>query len=180
MAITKIQSESLNLADTYNFTGDVTGAGGVNTPAFQATLSANQTITQATNTIVAFNTEDFDTASAYDTSTYKFTPQTAGKYFFYASTNLVISSGKQFFINMFFKKNGARSNGSQVVTNSSASSFDNYTTVGSDIITLNGSSDYVQVEFYFYDYTSGGNYDLRGNNADGRRFTKFGGYKIIE
>jgi len=29
MAITKIQSESMNLADTYNFTGDVTGAGGI-------------------------------------------------------------------------------------------------------------------------------------------------------
>ena len=28
MAITKIQSESLNLADTYDFTGTVTGAGG--------------------------------------------------------------------------------------------------------------------------------------------------------
>ena len=36
MAITKIQSESLNLADTYDFTGTVTGAGGVNTPAFYA------------------------------------------------------------------------------------------------------------------------------------------------
>ena len=29
MAITKIQSESLNLADTYDFTGTVTGAGGI-------------------------------------------------------------------------------------------------------------------------------------------------------
>jgi len=29
MAITKIQSESLNLADTYAFTGTVTGAGGI-------------------------------------------------------------------------------------------------------------------------------------------------------
>jgi len=29
MAITKIQSESLNLSDTYDFTGTVTGAGGI-------------------------------------------------------------------------------------------------------------------------------------------------------
>ena len=36
MAITKIQSESLNLADTYDFTGTVTGAGESNTPAFSA------------------------------------------------------------------------------------------------------------------------------------------------
>jgi hypothetical protein len=28
MAITKIQSESLNLADDYTFTGTITGAGG--------------------------------------------------------------------------------------------------------------------------------------------------------
>ena len=42
MAITKIQSESMNLADTYAFTGTVTGAGGVNTPYFEAYLAANQ------------------------------------------------------------------------------------------------------------------------------------------
>jgi hypothetical protein len=33
MAITKIQSESLNLSDNYDFTGTVTGAGEINTPA---------------------------------------------------------------------------------------------------------------------------------------------------
>ena len=36
MAITKIQSESMNLADTYAFTGTVTGAGESNTPSFKA------------------------------------------------------------------------------------------------------------------------------------------------
>ena len=44
MAITKIQSESLNLADTYAFTGTVTGAGESNKPYFLATLSGDQTI----------------------------------------------------------------------------------------------------------------------------------------
>ena len=34
MAITKIQSESLNLADTYAFTGTVTGAGFTNDHLF--------------------------------------------------------------------------------------------------------------------------------------------------
>ena len=42
MAITKIQSESLNLADTYDFTGTVTGAGGVNKPSFEAYRNSNQ------------------------------------------------------------------------------------------------------------------------------------------
>ena len=35
MAITKIQSESLNLADTYAFTGTVTGAGFTNDEFFE-------------------------------------------------------------------------------------------------------------------------------------------------
>ena len=55
MAITKIQSESLNLADTYAFTGTVTGAGGANTPAFQAYKSANQAISGSTWTKIQFN-----------------------------------------------------------------------------------------------------------------------------
>ena len=40
MALSKIQAESMNLADTYTFTGSVSGAGGVNTPAFKAQLSS--------------------------------------------------------------------------------------------------------------------------------------------
>ena len=42
MAITKIQSESLNLADTYAFTGTVTGAGESNAPSFYGELSKNK------------------------------------------------------------------------------------------------------------------------------------------
>ena len=52
-----------------------------NGPAFQAYMSANQVISNDTDTVLQFNTEEYDTAGAYDTSTYKFTPQTAGKYF---------------------------------------------------------------------------------------------------
>ena len=39
MAIDKIQSESINLADNFAFTGTVTGAGVSNTPCFQASLT---------------------------------------------------------------------------------------------------------------------------------------------
>ncbi len=86
MAITKIQSESLNLADTYAFTGTVTGAGGVNTPAFEAVLTASTTINHDTNTKVNLNTEIFDTDNMYDNSSnYRFTPTIAGKYYIYVS-----------------------------------------------------------------------------------------------
>lgn len=65
--------------------GTATGFGGDNTPAFQAYLSANQALADNTYTAVAANTEDFDTDSAYDTSTYTFTVPSGegGKYFLY-------------------------------------------------------------------------------------------------
>ena len=85
MAIDKIQSESINLADNFAFTGTVTGAGGVNTPAFQGYYSSSyQTVSDNTDTKLTIDTEEFDTDSAIDTSTYRFTVPSgkAGKYFF--------------------------------------------------------------------------------------------------
>ena len=49
MAIDKIQSESINLADNFAFTGTVSGAGGVMTPAFHAYLSADQNVNHKPN-----------------------------------------------------------------------------------------------------------------------------------
>ena len=64
----KIQSESMNLADTYNFTGDVTGAGGTNTPHFEAYRSGSQAISNGVWTTILFNAEARDASSLYDTS----------------------------------------------------------------------------------------------------------------
>jgi len=64
-------------------------AGGDNTPAFQARNTTNQTsLTSNTAYKVAYNTEDFDTDSAYDHSTnYRFTVPAGegGKYYLHAS-----------------------------------------------------------------------------------------------
>ena len=90
MAITKIQSESMNLADTYTFTGTVTGAGESNAPSFAAYVGSNQTISDRTTTKVSFTGEHFDTASAYDNSSnYRFTVPSGegGKYMFAAGFN---------------------------------------------------------------------------------------------
>ena len=84
MALSKIQSESINLADNFAFTGTVTGAGESNIPYFHAALENDQTVSDNTMTKVQCNLEAFDSANAYDNSTnYRFTPQTAGKYFVY-------------------------------------------------------------------------------------------------
>jgi hypothetical protein len=63
-------------------TNFVSGIGGVNTPLVQANLSSgDQSISSATYTKVAFNTETIDTGSIYNNSTYTATIATAGKYF---------------------------------------------------------------------------------------------------
>jgi len=96
MAITKIQSESLNLADTYDFTGTVTGAGESNTPLVSVKMSGGQTTTDATHTLVAFNSVDIDTDSAFDNTAtnYKFTVP-AGKAGTYMITYMATSFNEQ-------------------------------------------------------------------------------------
>jgi hypothetical protein len=64
MAIDKIQSESINLADTFAFTGTVTGAGGI-TQADQWRTNADQSISADTDTTVTGNWERNDTNSTY-------------------------------------------------------------------------------------------------------------------
>ena len=73
MAITKIQSESLNLADTYDFTGTVTGAGENNTPSFLAYQGGGQGLSNDTFTKVQA-TKVFESSSGiYNDTNYRFT-----------------------------------------------------------------------------------------------------------
>jgi len=59
--------------------------GGENTPAFAAKISGgDHSISSATNTVVRFGSEDFDTDGAYNISNYRFVvpSEKAGKYYF--------------------------------------------------------------------------------------------------
>ena len=57
-----------------------------NTPAFHCTMSGSQTIANATTTTLQYDTEVYDTDSAFNTSNYTFTAPSAGKYFFKIAT----------------------------------------------------------------------------------------------
>jgi len=143
MAIDKIQSESINLADTFAFTGTVTGAGESNVPYFHAYQSGSaQTIGDAW-TKVQINDEVVDSANAYDNSTnYRFTPQTAGKYYVYGQVTSSTST------DMDRCMSGIYLNGSRV---SQTNSFngDSSSAHTATIVSLNGSSDYVELYGYF-------------------------------
>ena len=154
-----------------------TGVGGVNTPAFFATLSADQSLSDTSATKVQVNNEIYDTAGAYDNSSnYRFTPQTAGKYFVYGG--IMINGDQDNDIEVaefYFNKN------STVV---SQATFDSSTNYLREVpltlqfsVDMNGSSDYL--EMYVYgDFQSGGG-TIKGHSTPRAR-TFFGAYKIIE
>ena len=71
----------------------VSGVGGTNTPAFQASLTNSLSIPDNSNVDVVFNSELYDVGSCYDTSTGEFTVPSgeAGKYMF--GTNVWFTDG---------------------------------------------------------------------------------------
>jgi hypothetical protein len=151
-------------------TNFVSGIGGVNTPAFEAEFGSTQSISNGTDTKANFNTEILDTASCYDTSTYRFTPNVSGKYFIYAQ--LAIFGGGnttlQYAYTKIFK-NGSSVSSAHFDLRASNQAFSTPHTTA--IITLNGSTDYVEC------------YGLAGSTGSPTLYTthaRFGGFKIIE
>ena len=143
---------------------DVSLIGETNTPYFQAYRgSSEQTLGSGSWTKIQINTEVVDSANAFDNSTnYRFTPQTAGKYFIYGQ--MTSSTGTD----MARCMAGIYLNGSAV---SQTNSFndDSSSAHTATIVDLNGSSDYVELYGYL---GSGGNTDLQN------RATFFGGFLI--
>jgi len=174
MAITKIQSESLNLADTYAFTGTVTGAGGVNTPYFSARTGGNQNPSDNVATKIDFTSELLDSDNYYDTTNKRFTPQVAGKY--YISVQVFLSSNTT--SNLKTAIVGIYKNGSEVIRadNYYATNYvDSGYFIVEKIIDFNGSSDYVEA-YATIDTVSGSGMTIYSSNSR----NLFQGYKIIE
>ena len=165
MALSKIQAESMNLADTYAFSGTVTGAGGVNTPSFCATRGTNdQSITANTWTKLQFNLEIYDEGGVYDhSSTYRFTPNVAGKYYVFMNFMSNVPNTHQYGA---FYLNGSGYYPIQVVDGSQGGGV----FIGT-ILNLNGSSDYI--EAYTYQGTNNGNFEST------TQYNIFGAYRII-
>ena len=171
MAIDKIQSESINLADNFAFTGTVTGAGGANTPAFAAT-QANTGFSTNVNSKIGYAVEIFDTDNCYDNSTnYRFTPTTAGKYFVFA--NIAINADSAYARQQLkIYKNGSQITKSQLrlVDNTFENSDTNINI--SYVVDMNGTSDYLEIY---------GTLDTTGQTENSlTNGGVFGAYKIIE
>ena len=113
-------------------------------PAFRATLSADQTgIVSATFTRVNLNTKEFDTDTCYDNTTnYRFTPNVPGYYMF--SWLILASCTSLTAISAQIRKNGANVGDSVFIPVSSPAQR----TVGTRLIYMNGTTDYVELWGY--------------------------------
>ena len=114
-AVQTVNPPSGSVGTTQLVDGAVTSAklasGAVaNTPAFEATITTEQNPSDNTYTKINFDSEVFDTASAYDTSNKRFTVPSgqAGKYYIFGNSTLGSSSNTTV-ISAFFSiyKNGS-------------------------------------------------------------------------
>jgi hypothetical protein len=144
-------------------------AGGDNTPAFFAQLSADQSITNNTFAKANINSELFDTDNCYDNSTnYRFTPTTAGKYALQAGVLFEsVTDGTQG--RLYIRKNGSE----LILTRHHSAETGSFFNLNCSIIAdANGTSDYFEV-FVYHD--EGSNLNISGGTIR----TYFGGFKLI-
>jgi hypothetical protein len=144
MALSKIQAESMNLADTYAFSGTVSGTSVAGSNAFCARTSVADWQSSADGAILFFNdtsTGDcFDTDGVYNTSTYKFTAPATGVYTFWFSVYTALNDGGNGFT---FLKNSTKLNLSLTASNK----YISYSGVG--------TADHIQTASIIFPLTSG-------------------------
>jgi hypothetical protein len=111
-----------------------------NGPAFSAYMSANQSLSATTFTKMQCNTEEFDTASCYDVSLYRFTPNVSGYYQVNGNIETVGAVGS--LVSIY--KNGSLAKRGANITPGAYT----YGSVVSTLIYLNGSTDYIELYAY--------------------------------
>ena len=155
---------------TITNSGTAVGFGGTNTPAFHARRTSSQSIPNATDTIMIFDTEQFDTNSAYNTATGTFTvpSEEGGKYCVYFGFRRNNWQSNRFVYNLFRADNSAYAGGDLTVTGVYSGGY------ASNVIILS-AGDTVRVGVY---HDNGSTQSIKGAGS-GTDETFFGAYKLI-
>lgn len=118
-----------------------TGTMMVNGPAFSAYSAAATTLATGFETQVAFNTEEYDTNSNYNTGNSRFTPTVAGYYSFNATVRYsALLVGNTFYVTLY--KNAASVKIGNIMFLPVNGAPSNSVTA---TIYMNGTTDYVEV-----------------------------------
>jgi hypothetical protein len=151
-----------------------TGVGGTNTPNFFVTKSAFQSVPNTTDTKITFDTEDYDTNSAFASSTFTVPTGQGGKYFLSASVGCRNASNIPS-VQIFIRKNTSTQIAGNIRTHTYTSGTSQYQTN-----TVNGCfslSAGDTIEIYAYQ-DSGGNLEVNAYATVEDTF--FYGFKLIE
>jgi len=142
--------------------GTATGFG-ANTPSFSAYDANAQTIPNTTYTLLEFDTESFDTDSAYNTSNYKFTVPSGkgGKYLIGCAVKTTAAADR---VILRLEKNDANTFYSETNSDSNGSCQFN-------LLMDLSATDHLKVAIY---QNSGGNLNLEGGSGT----NAFYGYKL--
>lgn len=118
-----------------------TGVAGTG-PAFSASVTGTTTITSGVFTKMVFNSENWDTASCFDSTTnYRFTPNVAGYYLITGSLDSGTSTNANRAIPVIYR------NGSQyrLGVNLGTANSNSFASIVSSQVYLNGTTDYVEL-----------------------------------
>ena len=139
----------------------------VNRPAWYVKLSSDQNAAASTQVKVTWDTEVYDTDSAFASNKFTVPTGEGGKYFFYYKVALDdLDDGEFMQLNLY--KNGSEQSNYQFTVRSMAASFTNHGQI-SGIIDLS-AGDYL--ETYIYQSTS-------GTQHLESAYSLFAGYKLI-
>jgi len=178
IANSKLANSSVSInGSTLALGGSLTGIGDDNAPSFMSYMSSTQAISNNSTTVLAFNNDSgttggikaYDTNNAFNTSTYRFTPQTAGYYFAFMYVGLQdLNSGNLYVINLM--KNGSSDGNKFSQFQIRQNGTDNIYGNTQGITYLNGSSDYINATLYH-------NHGSNRSTADTYN-TGFGAYRL--
>ena len=157
--------------DTTNIIGtlqnDGAAVGGANTPAFQVKKTSTQSISSASFTKLTWDSEDWDTDSAFASDKFTVPSGQAGKYYFQLTTEFSgIDDGE--FVQVLLYKNGSSESGTTARWYSPGSNDD--VRARTNVILNLSAADYVEAYVY---QNEGGARDASGSE------TFFRGFKLI-
>ena len=148
---------------------------------FQVYSNSSQSLASNVTTLVQLDQKVFDPENYFNTSTYRYVPQVAGYYVIEAQIMWEADSGDNCYLSAYIFKNGSHShstgNSPYISGNGTAkpmgiksivmgTSNEHYTRA-STLVYFNGSSDYVDLRGYIYNYTDSGATDnLMKGHAD--------------
>jgi len=127
-----------------------------NMPAFSVYLSTSQSISSTVLTKVAYGTKVFDTASCFNTSTNRFTPNVAGYYQLNGYVNGSASSMSAIYPAIY--KNGTIYQYGQALNTTSSTITGSTGVQINTVVYMNGSTDYVEI----YGFIAGGSPTFNG------------------